>query len=376
MRSGLVSRQNVQANVIAESPRKVCIIPRLEGVGGMVSFQHKLIDGLKARNIDVCLDLNDNLYQAVLVVGGTRDLPGLLKARRRGIPIVQRLDGMNWLHRLSGFQRTGLHHYMRAEYGNMLLALIRKYFASQIVYQSEFSRRWWERVRGISPIPNFVIYNGVDLNIYSPNGSEKPPLDHWRVLMVEGSLMGGYEMGVAVAIDMVTQLSKFIQQKYPSEPPNRIELKIVGRVHESLRDDWNNKLSQMGASAYFDVSWVGLVGRHQIPAIDRAAHLLYSSDIHPACPNAVIEALACGLPVVSFDTGSLSEIVVGGAGKIVPYGGDPWKLDPPDTAALAIAAFEVLNNQPDYRTAARRQAEDSFNLERMVEEYLNVLLPS
>ncbi len=80
MRSGLASRQNVQAYVIAESSRKVCIIPRLEGVGGMVSFQHKLIDGLTARNIDTCLDLNDNPYQAVLVVGGTRDLPGLLKA--------------------------------------------------------------------------------------------------------------------------------------------------------------------------------------------------------------------------------------------------------------------------------------------------------
>ena len=45
-------------------------------------------------------------------------------------------------------------------------------------------------------------------------------------------------------------------------------------------------------------------------------------------PNSVIEALACGLPVVSFDTGALPELVTPGAGRVVAYGGDPWRLDP------------------------------------------------
>ncbi len=66
------------------------------------------------------------------------------------------------------------------------------------------------------------------------------------------------------------------------------------------------------------------------PEIDRSAHMLFSADLNAACPNSVIEAMACGLPVAGFDTGALNELIVGDAGRLVPYGGDPWRLEKPD----------------------------------------------
>ena len=74
----------------------------------------------------------------------------------------------------------------------------------------------------------------------------------------------------------------------------------------------------------------------------RSSHLLFSAEVNPPCPNSVIEALACGLPVVGFDTGSLSELVQGDAGRLVPYGADQWKLQKPDIPMLAEVATEVL----------------------------------
>ena len=76
----------------------------------MVSFQGKLAAGLKARNIGVRYELRDSPYDAVLVIGGTRQLHRLWRVKRSGIPIVQRLDGMNWIHRVHG---TGIRHSRR-----------------------------------------------------------------------------------------------------------------------------------------------------------------------------------------------------------------------------------------------------------------------
>jgi glycosyltransferase involved in cell wall biosynthesis len=329
----------------------------------MVSFQHKLATGLDRLGIEACFDLSDWPYQAVLVIGGTRQLGMLWRARRRGARIVQRLDGMNWLHRVreSGHRpRPSLRHYLRAEYGNNLLTLIRARLADSIIYQSEFSRRWWERVHGPTKSPNRVVHNGVNLVTYHPHGPGGPPADRWRVLLVEGSLMGGYETGLEAAVGLVDQLQK------AAPPPGKVELMVVGKVSPTVQQIWRE-------NAGIDIQWAGLFPQEQIPQIDRSAHLLYSADLNAACPNSVIEALACGLPVVAFDTGALPELVTPGAGQIASYGGDPWKLEPPDISGLCQAALEVINDLPGFRRGARQRAEEAFSLENMVAGYLSAL---
>lgn len=348
------------------SPR-VCIVPQVKGVGGMVSFRRKLIAGLEARRVSVCADLGDTPYDAVLVIGGTRQLGALWRAKRRGVPIIQRLDGMNWLHRQRNKgTRTGWRHFIRAEYGNFILATIRARLASHIVYQSEFVRGWWERVRGGAPVYSTVIHNGVDLDFYTPQGPESPPEDRYRLLLVEGSLLGGYEGGLRVAVRLAQRLAG--EEMQGIDRP--LELVVLGRVPSALAERYKDELE---GHPGVNLVWAGLVAGERVPEFDRAAHLLYSADLNAACPNSVIEALGCGLPVVSFDTGALPELVTGDAGRIAPYGGDPWQLDPPDVGALARAAVEVLREQGRFRPGARLHAEANFSLQTMVEKYLEVL---
>jgi glycosyltransferase involved in cell wall biosynthesis len=87
----------------------------------------------------------------------------------------------------------------------------------------------------------------------------------------------------------------------------------------------------------------------------------------------VIEALACGLPVVAYETGALGELVTPEAGRLAAYGGDPWKLAPPDIGGLVQAAVEVINRQFDYRKGARVRAEAAFGLDKMVLAYVEAL---
>ena len=294
--------------------------------------------GLTRRGIQVCHDLDETPYDAILLTSTTRQLPGLLRQRRRGIRIVQRLDGINWLHRRLP---TGPRHFLRAEYGNRLLALLRSRVVTHLVYQSEFVRGWWGAQFGTERVPSVVIHNGVDLTAYSPDGPHERPAKAFRMLVVEGSLQGGYETGVTTAIGLAERLAEILTGPFP------LELMVVGQPLPNLQAE-SQKMSHV------PILWGGLVPPDQIPALDRSAHLLYSADLNAACPNSVIEAMACGLPVAGFATGALPELVTGDAGRLVPYGGDPWKLEKPDLPALAGAAAEILQDNAHFRRSARQ----------------------
>jgi glycosyltransferase involved in cell wall biosynthesis len=334
---------------------RICIVPLVEGIGGGASFRLKFEDGLRARGIDVTHD-PDQPADAILVLAGTRNLLPLWRARSRGRRIVQRLDGINWVHRK---RNTGLKHYLRAEYRNFILSLIRSRIATNIIYQSEFSRTWWEDWYGKTRVPYAVVHNGVDLNTYSIGRDSISLYPSYKLLIVEGSLGGGYDMG----LDNAIRLAEILQDKHKLP----MELVVVGKVTDEI-------CKRVEARTHTPIQWMGAVPRERIPEIDRSAHLLFSADLQAACPNSVIEALACGLPVVAFDTGALKELVIGDAGRVVPYGSNPWKIESPDVPALAEAAMELLQNQGRFRKAAREHAEKALGLDKMVDEYLKVLL--
>lgn len=347
------------------SGKKICLLPKLSGIGGMVSFQSKLHSGLKAREIEVCFDINERPYDAVLVIGGTRQIPRLWQVKQNGVRIVQRLDGMNWIHRVTN---TGWRHWLRAENGNILLSLIRAYIADEIVYQSEFSRQWWERVKGKTKKPTVIIHNGVDLEVFSPAGSGERPGEFIRLLMIEGNLLGGYEFGLENAVKLSADIA------HSHKGVTRVELMVVGKVSQSMQVHWEQWLRDRGVANQIMINWVGVVPNERIPDLDRSAHLLFSADVNAACPNSVIEALACGTPVISYDTGALSELVGNDGGATVPYGNDPWNLEPPDIPALAKGAAKILADYNHYQAAARNRAKTNFDLEVMVDRYVEVLL--
>jgi glycosyltransferase involved in cell wall biosynthesis len=267
-------------------------------------------------------------------------------------------------------QRTGLRHFLRAEYGNWLLNLIRTRLAQHIVYQSSFSQTWWQRVYGSAPATTSVVYNGVDLAAYSADGTGVRPQERWRILMVEGSLMGGYEQGLESGMQLAAGLAG-LEAAASGRP---VELMVAGRVSSGVKAAAQARVMEIARGRPVSIHWAGLVAPERIPELDRSAHLLFSSDVNAACPNSVIEALACGCPVVAYATGALPEMVTGESGRLAAYGGDPWKLEPPDHAGLVQAAQPILVQQDHFRAAARERAVERFSLDTMVEGYLAALL--
>jgi glycosyltransferase involved in cell wall biosynthesis len=94
------------------------------------------------------------------------------------------------------------------------------------------------------------------------------------------------------------------------------------------------------------------------------ADLFVLSSAFEGFANVVVEALACGCPVVSTDAPSGPREILddGKYGRLVPVG---------DHEALAAAMSDALNETPDREYLKQRAAR--FHIERIVEDLTEIL---
>jgi glycosyltransferase involved in cell wall biosynthesis len=108
---------------------------------------------------------------------------------------------------------------------------------------------------------------------------------------------------------------------------------------------------------------VHLLGdRADVPQLTSGFDLLVLASLHEGSPNAVMEAMAAGVPVVATAVGGTKELIIDGeTGYLAP---------PADSAALADRIVFALNDD-DHRaeitSAARTRINADYGMDRMVE---------
>jgi glycosyltransferase involved in cell wall biosynthesis len=108
------------------------------------------------------------------------------------------------------------------------------------------------------------------------------------------------------------------------------------------------------------VSYVGPVGPDRRSAVLGGARaLLHLVNFDEPFGFSVVEAMACGTPVIATRRGSMAEIV--------RHGENGFLVDTQDDAVAAVDASNSLD-----RAAVRSSMEERFDAERMVDEYLAV----
>src|SRR5581483_147454 len=104
------------------------------------------------------------------------------------------------------------------------------------------------------------------------------------------------------------------------------------------------------------VELVGPYTQLEAPALLHRADVLVHPKYNDPCPTVVLEAMACGLPVVYSSSGGTPELVGddGGIGVDAPL---DWDRDhPPSAVELAAAVVEIAGDLEARRAAARERA--------------------
>ncbi len=339
--------------------RSICLIPEATSLGGPRTFQLNLIAWAEqSGQAEIHFDPDREDIDAFLVIGGPKKYLGrLLKARRKGIPVVHRLNGMNWIHHR---RKTGVKYFLHAEAANLAIAFYRRFVCSKIVYQSPFCEKRWDSVYGKLNKPAAVIFNGTDIRKFTPAAADPDLSARIDFVLAEGSFRYGMDFGLDAGAELAVELAKRLDRP--------VCMHVAGKTNPDSEARIRERLLSSGVSA--EVRFEGVCSREKLIEMEQKAAFFFSSEINAACPNAVIEALACGLPVIGFDTGALKD-VTGDGGIIVPYGADPWKLEKPDCGGLIDAAEQVIRSNTAFRRAARARAEAEFPIEKMAEAYIS-----
>jgi glycosyltransferase involved in cell wall biosynthesis len=327
--------------------KSVCIVPDLRSsVGGPGTFQRKLSDGLAVRNIRVTYDPRET-FDALLVINGTRNLHLLQGCKSRGVRIVQRLGAPD----IRDKPWVSLLGYWQALKANLVMRIIRGYFANHVVYQSRFVEEWWIQSSGRPLCTSSIIHNGVDLTEFSPEGMQYMPERKVCILSVEGTQTPD-------ARRLSLRVARSFQDKGMST-----ELLMFGKFlgYSQTRRVHTEELV---------VSPMGVVENSKLPFYYRGASFyLFTDYVSPGCPNSVIEALACGTPVLGFSHNVLHEMITDRAGLLVQRGGDD------DIERLCRSGIEIVDDLPAYRSGARKLGEERYGLESMVDHYMETLFP-
>jgi glycosyltransferase involved in cell wall biosynthesis len=154
-----------------------------------------------------------------------------------------------------------------------------------------------------------------------------------------------------------------------------IRLHVVGGDSRNAFDVAQRVMAEEGVSE--SVHFWGAQLPEALPQFYRRCDFMLALPLWDPCPNAVVEALSCGLPVVATDAGGIPELV-GEAGRIVP---EPLplsyadheryeRLPPAPVEQVAEEAARLLERLDDYRALARERAVSALDIRMIALQYL------
>jgi|GEM_PF-1088493 len=313
------------------------------GRGGPHVWSLRMQRALAQRGFQVAHDLK-SAWEAALFVA---DTDGMETALERGRPVGYRVAGGYDIAWFRAMQRQMTEKYHAA---NAVIARALER-AGMVFYQSQWAKRHLDNLLFSRQQDFSIIYNGVDLDQFSPHGrtqSDIPVLGTAGILRYRFRLETFFKLSIRIGI------------------PHR--LLIIGSLddeNKQVLEEYTRYPSVGSRTTYHPY-----LHPDALPAYFRQMSLLIHPVCGDACPNVVIEALACGTPVVAPRFGGSAELA-GEAGVV--FDCIPWVYDEDFVDALVQSTKQALSNAEHRSILARQRTEREFDLSRMVDRYLLAL---
>jgi glycosyltransferase involved in cell wall biosynthesis len=209
-----------------------------------------------------------------------------------------------------------------------------------------------------------VVYNGVDADIFKPIENPALPkgladLSSKRIILFVG------HFGLRKGIIFLVRALDIIRREIPDA-----HLLCIGGTPKWLggidyRQILLSEVNRLGLNEHVTLSEA--VKNHELPPIYNSSELLALPSYYETFSKVCLEAMSCGIPVVSTNMGGIPEVIKDGiTGKLVPYG---------SVKGLADAIIGIMQDKNRARSMGingRQRVLEMFTWSAVAERIQNV----
>src|SRR4030042_4108848 len=197
--------------------------------------------------------------------------------KKNNLPIIQRLDGVYYPSK-HGLKYIYLNREIKKDYLK---------YSDFVIFQSKFCRTECFAILGeIDKNKYRIIHNGADKIVFSPG---KKQFSKNKIIFTATGSFRSRDMiePIVLALDL-------LKDKYD------IEFNVIGPI-------LNEKIINFIKRPY--INYIDKMDKKGISGELRKTDIVIYCQLNPPCPNSVIEAVSCGIPVVGFDTGAMKGLL-------------------------------------------------------------------
>ncbi len=237
---------------------------------------------------------------------------------------------------------------------------VRRLYRPFVTYYIALSRDLEQYLTGVVGMARsrvVQIYNGVDAERFSP-ALQRQPIKGCPFVDANEWILG--TVGRMQTVKNQVDLAKAFALALQLEPTLKPVLRLVMVGGGPLREEAIAILEQAGCAGN---AW--LPGeRSDVPDVMRGLDCFVLPSLAEGISNTILEAMACGLPVIATDVGGNSELIEAGkTGVVVPAG---------DVPAMAREIIALAKQREKARTMGldgRKRVERTFSMTAMVKQY-------
>ena len=311
-----------------------------DSIGGPTTFMWNLKEYLDQNNFTY---LSSPEKAKLLFFPIVYSRKSIKEIKAKGGKVIQRLDGIYYPTQ-HGEEYTSLNSSIKDIYLN---------YADFVVFQSNYSRLQCFAMLGPKNKNQYkIIINGVDKRLFYPARKSFQPNLKTTISFVVCGVFRKHIM-----LDPIVHALDRVREK------RNIELRVVGPIED-------NTLKRLMHRDY--IVYHGRKTQEEIAEVLRNSHIYISSQINDNCPNSVIEAISCGLPVVGLSSGAMPELLYFSKDLLAKISGDIFqRSEDIDIEQLIEKIDRSIEGFPEFRNRALDHSH-LYSLEDCGEAYIQL----